>query len=304
MADETKDVTETNSKGADWEVVSLTASTYAAAPGPKEFDAPVLCADEKQKTAEQESSDAMLMSKHFIVPPHDQEILPSEYGPENYKQQSIYVEEFIEPFKLDKEKYKIDSKNDLHESQLFEDVKSLSSSTDLGDVKIEEGPTVLEIQKALIGTADSGSLHAEAGMSQSVTHYEAFDLTELRPISEDKLDDPIGAEDSCKPTKESNYEKSEKSPEAWWKKRAMSVYNNAKGTNTFWSIFIAVALAGFVIIGQRWRKEKSQLQFKWKFGGRNEKVSEMAGKISQFKNVIASGHRYGSSMRDGLHQPF
>ncbi|KAL9684209.1 hypothetical protein QQ045_021643 [Rhodiola kirilowii] len=55
-------------RGNDWEVVSLTASAYAAAPGPKAVEEIV---GDKQSTYEGdkvETSPAMFMSGHFVFP--------------------------------------------------------------------------------------------------------------------------------------------------------------------------------------------------------------------------------------------
>ena len=68
---------ENTSRGAEWEVVSLTASTYAAAPGPEEVE---LKDDENGNTYGEdgaaETSRAMFMSGHFVFPPSLHENLP------------------------------------------------------------------------------------------------------------------------------------------------------------------------------------------------------------------------------------
>ncbi|PKA58799.1 hypothetical protein AXF42_Ash000892 [Apostasia shenzhenica] len=59
--------------------------------------------------------------------------------------------------------------------------------------------------------------------------------------------------------------------EAWWKRHAISLYKHAKETHSFWSIFMAAALMGLVVLGQQWKKEKVHLrQFKWQFSINNE----------------------------------
>ncbi|CAK9143829.1 unnamed protein product [Ilex paraguariensis] len=80
MADN-EDREEITSRGNEWEVVSLTASTYAAAPGPKQND------DEKDTAVgenESETSHAMVMSGHFIFPPRQRE---EEGGISNTKEE-------------------------------------------------------------------------------------------------------------------------------------------------------------------------------------------------------------------------
>lgn len=72
MADDEKEGEVIPARGADWEVVSLTASTYAAAPDSKGFD------PNDDSESGQESSSAMFMSDHFVFPPSEHENLPVE----------------------------------------------------------------------------------------------------------------------------------------------------------------------------------------------------------------------------------
>ena len=70
MADNEKEVREgTTPRGADWEVVTLTASAYEAAPGPAGTEP-------KPVNEERCSSNALLMSDHFVFPPSEHENLP------------------------------------------------------------------------------------------------------------------------------------------------------------------------------------------------------------------------------------
>lgn len=74
----TEDEGEKSSRSNDWEVVSLTASTYAAAPGPREVE---LKDDDKEDAYainEAETSNALFMSGHFAFPPSKHENLPLE----------------------------------------------------------------------------------------------------------------------------------------------------------------------------------------------------------------------------------
>ncbi|KAI3848886.1 hypothetical protein MKW92_040645 [Papaver armeniacum] len=71
MEDE-KDVKGTSTR--EWEVVTLTASTYAAAPGPESLES----SDGNQMDVndDEETSRAMFMSGHFVFPPSQHENLP------------------------------------------------------------------------------------------------------------------------------------------------------------------------------------------------------------------------------------
>nr|GEV29446.1 ATG8-interacting protein 2-like [Tanacetum cinerariifolium] len=68
----------TTPRGADWEVVSLTASAYAAAPG---GTIPEFKHEEKGDAVDKdkvETSNALFMSGHFVVPPNQHENVQSE----------------------------------------------------------------------------------------------------------------------------------------------------------------------------------------------------------------------------------
>lgn len=302
MADGRRDMNETNTRGTDWEVVSLTASTYAAAPGPQEFDPTVQHKKEEFNKTEPECSEAMFMSKHFVVAPHEPENLPAEnYCSEIYKELSIDNEKITEPQKSNKDKFKIDTNNDIHGSQLFDmGCSLLDHNMNLRDGKQEEDLKMVEKEHTLLVSPNYSSFDDEDDMGLPVIYDDISDLVEPRNPSQEKLDYPSWLAHGCKSNEENNNESFDDSPESWWKKRAMSVYNHAKGTNTFWSIFVAVAVAGLVILGQRWRREKSQLQqFKWKFSCTGEKVNRIAGPVSQFKFLVGGNHR-GGSMREGL----
>ncbi|KAH9324387.1 hypothetical protein KI387_004565, partial [Taxus chinensis] len=82
MADEGKSSHERKTRGQDWEVVSLTASTYAACPGPKKPDESGSRDKDKNesdvKLNENESPASLVQSQHFIFPPSHHEGLPIE----------------------------------------------------------------------------------------------------------------------------------------------------------------------------------------------------------------------------------
>lgn len=58
--------------------------------------------------------------------------------------------------------------------------------------------------------------------------------------------------------------------EAWWKRHAICLYKNVKEANTIWSVLVATALMGLVILGHRWHKEKFQVNSRWRFNINNE----------------------------------
>ncbi|KAK8944378.1 hypothetical protein KSP39_PZI008668 [Platanthera zijinensis] len=264
MADEERDINETNTRGTDWEVVSLTASAYAAAPGPQRFDPEEQHKNQELSKTEQDGSEAMFMSKHFVFP-QEPECLPSDHYHGEIHKNCLDDEKFSEPHKFNKDKGKIDSV-----SELFDTGHSFSDhSMDFGDGKQEQDLKIVEKEHDLFVTPIYSNLD-EAFMSSPLVYEGISELAEPRNPSPEKSDYPSWHSHGYEPHEEDD-EKCDESHEAWWKKRAMSVYNHAKGTNTFWSIFVVVAMAGFVILGQRWRREKSYFQqFKWKFSGPDE----------------------------------
>lgn len=299
MADR-RDMNEANTRGTDWEVVSLTASTFAAAPGPQGFDPTVQHKKEEFNKNEHECSDTMFMSKHFAVTQHEPEKLPAENYSSEISNESIHDETINEPQKSNKDKCKIDANNDLHGTQLFGMGSSLlDHGINLGDENQEEDLKVNEKEHDLFVSPNYSSFDDEANVSLPVLQDDISDIAMPRNPSQENLDHPTWREHSCKTNEENNNESFDDSSESRWKKRAMSVYNHAKGTNTFWSIFVAVAVAGLVILGQRWRREKSQFQqFKWNFIGTGKKINRIAGPVSRLKFLVGGNQ---GPMREGLH---
>ena len=69
-----------------------------------------------------------------------------------------------------------------------------------------------------------------------------------------------------KPIEGDKYDDADLPCEAWWKRHAFSVYAHAKEANTVWSIFLAAAVMGLVIIGHQWQHERWQvLRLRWQF---------------------------------------
>ncbi|CBI40392.3 unnamed protein product, partial [Vitis vinifera] len=230
---------ETTSRGNEWEVVSLTASAYAAAPGPKGIE---MSDDGKSNTFkgnEAETSHAMFLSGHFVFPPSQHENLP------------------LEP-----------DDTEIHNEHGSEDVIPESNVEKEGTAL--KGLNLVDKEPDIYSAAKFSSLHSEPTIGGSTT----YDGNTVIP-------------DLVEP------------PElAWWKRRAASFYGHAKEANAFWSIFIAAAVMGLVILGQRWQHERWQvLQLKWQFGVNDEKMGRMLGPIIRLKDVIVGGNRRGSFIR-------
>lgn len=260
---------EGTTRGNEWEVVSLTASTYAAAPGPKEIES---TDDDKDLTRTvEESSQALFMSGHFVYPPRQHENLKLE--PDISKicsELGLESADLTQKCGLDSEKgdmlgkssdenQKIKELSDVDNQNViqFFDEKSKSSPANMN---FEEGKDFLGLnlleEHHLYGAAKSGSFHAEADISASTSFVENTINPEESDPSQN-LDAPLDLLKSQDTIKE---EKPDLPCEAWWKRQAASLYSHAKETNTLWSVLVAAALMGIVILGQKWQQERWQLQ--------------------------------------------
>ncbi|KAL5981441.1 hypothetical protein ACLOJK_015502 [Asimina triloba] len=288
MADEGNEGEETSSRGQDWEVVSLTASAYEAVhgPSPKPSD---LTDDDNNKlpSNDEEFTSAMFMSGHFVFPPSQHENLPlapdnseihnepgSEETMESAQAVGLGVEEGERPAKAGEETWNIkglSEADELHEIQFFDGKgKSFSGHSK----EFEEGRALKELnfieeEQSIFSASKYGSFHAEAELSGSA----ACDETHITSDVDDPARPTLGASEPSKPqaTKEDKGNESDPPCDAWWKRRAAALYSHAKETNTFWSVVVAAALMGLVILGQRWQQERWQIQqLKWKFGVADE----------------------------------
>ncbi|XP_042029334.1 ATG8-interacting protein 1-like [Salvia splendens] len=301
MADN-EEAKEIGSRGNEWEVVSLTASAYAAAPGPEPVDSSEDSVTKLDKH-EGETSNAMFMSGHFVFPPNQHENLPIE-------------PEFSE---VDSEKGGEDDVSQLGiEDRVKSDPKDEDSAT-IEELMTEEFPgiQVLDIKGSTLslGGADLGKDMAfdKAQSIYTPSEFSLFNSETTIGISNNS-GDGAGTDDSIEPldgyvdpadlpnfqkAKEGGkYDDADLPCEAWWKRRALSVYAHAKEANTVWSIFLAAAVMGLVIISHQWQHERWQiLHQRLQFGINDEKMSRLLAPISRFKDVVIGGHRRGSLIR-------
>ncbi|KAL0443592.1 UNVERIFIED_CONTAM: ATG8-interacting protein 1 [Sesamum latifolium] len=266
MADN-KEGNVTATRGNDWEVVSLSASAYAAGSSSEQ----VYSSHDNQSNLVgehgAETSSAMFMSGHFVFPPSQHENLPLE--PE-------YNE-------IHNEK---GSEDDV--SQLIFDEKGNIVSVSGADFG---GDATLDEVQSVYGTAEFSPLHCATTMAKS-SNIKEGDGTDY---SIEPLDHALGSglPNFQKPVEGDKCDGAALPCEAWWKRQAFSLYTHAKEANSVWSIFVAAAVMGLVIIGQRWQV----LHLKWQFGISDERMGRLLGSISRFKDVIVGGHRRGSLVR-------
>ncbi|XP_073123310.1 ATG8-interacting protein 1-like isoform X2 [Henckelia pumila] len=275
-------------RGNEWEVVSLTESAYGAAPGSKEDDSGHNSQVKLNSENEAETSTAMFMSGHFIFPPSQHENLPlepecveiqNEEGGKNDVSQLI-VEEGGKSYTKDEENLSI---------------KGLMPDEFSGIPKFDEKGSRLayDTEQIIYSSAAFSSVYSEA------------DLVDSNMIEEiGRLDDMIEGADSAsdsslcsleKPVDGDNYDDYNLPCETWWRRRVISLYAHAKEANTIWSICIAAAVMGLVIIGHQWQQERWQsLHHKWQSGIKHERMGMMLGPMTRLKDVIVGGHRRGS----------
>ncbi|KAJ9539217.1 hypothetical protein OSB04_031950 [Centaurea solstitialis] len=268
MADK-EDIQATAPRGADWEVVSLTASAYAAAPSGDIAevklgkDGDVVDTDNNKV----ETSNALFMSGHFVLPPNHHENSPPD--PENTE---IVLGDQVQ-------------KDDANEE---ENIRKLTESDDFHGISFSsEKSDVLAFSDADI------TLHNEATMGALNVDDETSALDESVQSSDPVLVSSVS--NIPKNTKEDGHGGSGMRSAAWWKKQAASLYAHAKETNTFWSIFAAAAVMGVLVIGrhERWQV----LCHEWKSRIHDERMKMLAGPISRFKDAIVGGNRQDFSVR-------
>lgn len=300
---------EHQSRGNEWEVVSLTASAYAAAPGPKDTE---LKDDDNGSTYQEndplETSRALFMSGHFVFPPSEHENLPLETeDTENHNKQGgkdvvseFDAEEAGRSSGKDEENWTFKGLNEPDEFpgiQLIDekDGKLSIHGKDFPEGTTLQGLNLVEKEQTLYGATGYDPLHSETTLGGSTTYGENMAAPGL-----DEHDSDFSPDISVSPTlaKGDKQDGSDLPSGAWWKRRAASFYAHAKEANAFWSVFIAAAMMGLVLLGQRWQQERWQaLQLKWQTSVNHERTGRMLGPISRLKDVIVGGHPRGSVIR-------
>lgn len=300
MADDEKD-------GDKWEFVSLTASVYDAAPGPKGFDLPDEATGDFNKNG-QEVLDAMFMSKHFIFPAHEHENLLlepdcSEIHNEPVSQGINSAEEEVNgSSKFKEDKWKMKSDDGLDGLKFFDKGKSLSDdSMVFGEGKPLEDLTMVGKEHIIYGDPGLSTFDNDTDGHQSFLDDESSNI----PNSNDSShENPVSSTDcgnASKQNEESENDGSDVPSEAWWKRHAMSLYNNAKKGNTFWSVFVAAAVMGIVILGQQRQREKMHFQqLKLHFVISNESYSRILVPVNRLKDVLLGGHQRNLLIRGGV----
>lgn len=291
-------------RGNEWEVVTLTASTYAAAPGPRADES---FHEEKDPTVsddyEAETSRALFMSGHFVFPPSQHENLPIE--PENLEISKGFKEDEpageLNVAKGSKAAQKEDENWTLEGLNVPEEFPGIPLLEEKGDRMLSihgsgfVEPTTLhqldvdDKEQNVYGTAKFNSFHNETEIGGSVIYGENVVVSDLVEPSDHDLDPSFFISKPPKSGEEHEIDDSELPCGAWWKRRMVSLCAQVKDTSAFWSIFVAAAVMGLVILGQRWQQERWEvLQQRWQLSVGNEKSGRI---LSRLKDVIVGGSR-------------
>ncbi|KAK1420200.1 hypothetical protein QVD17_21600 [Tagetes erecta] len=276
----------TTPRGADWEVVSLTASAYAASPG---GSIPEFKHEEKGEMIDKnnlETSKELFMSGHFVYPPKQHEDSPSE--PEKA--------EILENF-AGKDDGSV-SVNDLaggFESNSKEEENwDLRKLTELGFTE-NSNLNFVGKEQSIYDSPALHSLHSEA----TIGSLNIDDETSVIDESVHSSDPISGPNTPNLPSEEENDEGSGYT--VWFKKQAVCFYEHAKETNTLWSVLAAAAVMGIVIIGHKWQQEKWQVfRSEWNSRTPDEKIRMMAGPVSRIKYAILGSHQHDFSIRGSI----
>lgn len=259
MADN-EEAKETGPRGNEWEVVSLTASVYAAAPGPEVVDSNkdnITKLDEKHKG---ETSNAMFMSSHFVFPPSQHENLPIEPeldGPHGEKgsEDELGKEEGVRSAAKDEEDATI-------EGLMSEEFPGIQVCDEKGNTLSLSGAefrkdVAFDKVQSIYNPAELSSFNSETTMGMSNNSGDGAGTDDSIAPLDGSVDPDLA--NFQKPIEVDKYDGSGLPCEAWWKRRALSLYVHAKEGNTVWSIFIAAAVMGLVIIGRQWQHERLQV---------------------------------------------
>ncbi|MCL7049534.1 hypothetical protein MKW94_022887 [Papaver nudicaule] len=263
MEDE-KDVKGTSTR--EWEVVTLTASTYAAAPGPQSLESND--GNQIDVNDDEETSRAMFMSGHFVFPPSQHENLPLVSDDDENE-----VVGLTEKSGYDME---VGGRSDKNDEESW-DVRRMLGSDELQGIQFfdESGkrltvrPSEFEEGRSLHGLDLDGKEQSVYDASTASSMHNDGDLSGSNLYSENSFvagsSDPLmsnqdSSSDSTSPTKANKFNESGLPCEAWWQRRAASLIAQAKDANAIWTVVVAATLMGLVIIGHRWQSQHVKWQ--------------------------------------------
>ncbi|PAN09020.1 hypothetical protein PAHAL_1G452500 [Panicum hallii] len=288
---------QTSPRGNDWEVVQLTASTYAAAPGPaprrpepsEESEA------KKYSTKGDDSAAALLMSGHFSVSQTEVESLL--IGADSKEPHKELCSQDAVSNEGDEQKYQETCKHKLEDD--LPSIPSLDKGKNvtLGDMEFDDGKALQGM--SLVGEESVGfsspiysSIEAEKDLGRSAMESRNEKKTEESTLH---IVNPKTGSSNVVSSDEQNKPDGSGPRDAWWKKQLLSLYKNAKESNNFWPIVAAAAaaaaLVGLAYFGHRWHKGKLQLQLgKQPPSGNKEKINDAVRPLNRIKDILVAGN--------------
>uniref|UniRef100_A0A7N0V9V0 ATG8-interacting protein 1 n=1 Tax=Kalanchoe fedtschenkoi TaxID=63787 RepID=A0A7N0V9V0_KALFE len=298
-------------RGNDWEVVSLTASAYAAAPSPKLVEEVVVGAGNACREDKVEASQAMFMSGHFVFPGKLPMEMPTGIETDNSEvQRKPEVEELASLKGSDEigdsvDKY--DECPDLKGSAIVEDTSVnrefdgkagalVRGSSEIQRSTTQPEPNLVEPEQVIHDSAEETNVGAATSldvktMSFEMTHPSAEaiadGLVEVATSKQVKGKKKVWSGIPCGP---------------WWKRQAAYLYDHVKEASPLWSVVIAATVMGLAVLGQRWQQRKSQvLMLNLQFSAIEEKPGKMLGPISRLKEAFVSVNHDSASVRNNIY---
>ncbi|XP_037449065.1 ATG8-interacting protein 1-like isoform X1 [Triticum dicoccoides] len=286
---------QTSPRGNDWEVVQLTASNYASAPGPARSEPEPF--DEESEghvygtKGDDSAAAALLMSGHFSVPQNEAENLLMGADTSIERQEARGSQYAVSDMGDDddreedrQEKLKHDG---LDRTPSFDKGKSLSSV----DMEPDDGSELHRgspVGKDPVAFSSSGysatDAEKEATQSAKEKTEENTTLQNVDPVTDSS--NVVASGEESKP------DGSGAPRNAWWQKQLILLYRSAKESNKLWPIVVAAAaLMGMAYFRRRWQKGKLQLQqVKLQPASSKERINQATVPLNRIKDILVAGN--------------
>ncbi|CAL0327820.1 unnamed protein product [Lupinus luteus] len=301
MADN-EDRNEKTSRGNEWEVVSLTTSTYAAAPGPDEVELKDDDKVDRYLQGEAETSSALFMSGHFVFPPIKHENLPLEPECNEIYDESGGADVAFEATSEDgnRPSCKYEENFSFAGSNVSEEIEGIQYFDDktnklyVHEKEFDEGTnlpgfSLTEKEETMYDSAKYTSFHCKTDIGVVTAYGESIVEPKTLELAEQAANDCPDLSESKSTSEYNNYIPSHLPCGAWWKRRAASFYAHVREANAFWSVFVAATLMGLLMLRQRWQQEHA-LNLKWQINVNDEVRSRVLAPLFRLKDVIVRGH--------------
>nr|BAK01087.1 predicted protein [Hordeum vulgare subsp. vulgare] len=284
---------QTSPRGNDWEVVQLTASNYASAPGPARTEPSDEESEGQVYGAEggDSAASALLMSGHFSVPQNEPGGLLVEANA-SIERQEAHGSQYAVSDKGDDDDTEDDRQEKLKDDDLdrtpsFDKGKSLSSV----DMEPDDGSELHRgspVGKDLVTFKSSGYSATDA-------EKEAIDSANEKAKENTMLQnvDPVTDSSNVVASGEESKPDGSGAPRnVWWQKQLISLYRSAKESNKLWPIVVAAAaLMGMAYFRRRWQKGKLQLQqVKVQPASSKERINQAAVPLNRIKDILVAGN--------------